>query len=254
MSNRSPKHVEATINSFEILETLVASGHPMGVTELSDAVDLSKGVVYNHLGTLSELGYVRREGRKYCPSLHLLSPGEQVRSNYEVYDAARSHVDNLAKTTGEVVTLFVEEDGLGICLYMTAGTGAWSPDYVCGDRLPLHVTAPGKALLAAFDTERVAEIVERHGLPSETDASISSRRELRRELGAIRENDIAFSRGEQFEGIVGVATSFGVDERAPAGAIGVCGPRKRLSGRYFEEDVTGQVISTAKAIQVELTK
>ncbi|GAB3673362.1 IclR family transcriptional regulator [Halopiger thermotolerans] len=226
----------------------------MGVTELAEAVGLSKGVVYNHLGTLSELGYVRQADRKYRPSLRLLAPGERTRLNHDVYRVARSHVDNLAETTDEVVTLFVEEDGLGICMYMAAGRTSWSPDYICGDALPLHVTAPGKAILATFDDDRLDEIVSKRGLRSVTDNTISSERSLESELRSIRENDIAFSREEQTDGVVGVGTTVGLDERAPAAAIGVAGPSDRLSGRYLQEDITGQVISTAKAIQVDLTK
>lgn len=254
MSSQSPKTVEATVNSFEILETLVAADRPMGVTELADAVGLSKGVVYHHLGTLSELNYVRKEDRKYGPSLQLLSLGERTRLNHEVYRVARSHVDNLAKTTGEVATLFIEEDGLGICTYMAGGANSWLPDYVCGDALPLHITAPGKAILAALNADRIDEIVSQYGLQSVTDHATSDGQSLERELRSIRENGVAFSREEQFEGVVGVGTSFGLDERAPAAAIGVCGPLDRLSGRHLQEDITGQVISTAKSIQVELTK
>jgi DNA-binding IclR family transcriptional regulator len=226
----------------------------MGVTELADAVGLSKGVVYNHLGTLSELGYVRKEERKYCPSLRLLSLGERVRESHRVYRVARSHVDNLAKTTGEAATLFVEEDGVGVCAYAATGEGARSLDYVCGDALPLHVTAPGKAILATFDDDRIDEIVAEHGLPAVTEHTITDRETLEKELRSIQENAIAFSREEQAEGVVGVGTAFGLDERAPVAAIGVCGPLDRLSGRYLQEDITGQVISTAKSIQVELTK
>ncbi|WP_229504854.1 IclR family transcriptional regulator [Natrinema versiforme] len=242
------------MNSFEILEVLVEADRPMGVTELSDAVGLSKGVVYNHLGTLSELGYVRKQDRKYCPSLRLLSPGELTRSSHEIYRVARSHVDNLAETTDEVATLFIEEDGVGICTYMATGTNSWVPEYVCGDALPLHITAPGKAILGTLEPDRIDEIVSQHGLPSATDSTISNRQSLDAELRSIRDNEIAFSREEQFEGVVGVGTSFGLDERAPAAAIGVCGPLERLSGRYLQEDITGQVLSTAKSIQVELTK
>lgn len=254
MTSQGPKTVEATENSFEILEMLVEADRPMGVTELSNAVELSKGVVYNHLGTLSELGYVQKENRRYCSSLRLLWLGERTRLNLDVYRIARPHIDNLATTTDEVATLFIEEDGLGICTYMAAGTNTWSPDYLCGDAIPLHVTAPGKAILAALSAERIDEIISQHGLSSVTNHSISNRQSLETELGSIRENEVAFSREEQFAGIVGVGISFGLDERAPVAAIGVCGPLDRLSGRHLQEDIIGQVISTAKSIQVELTK
>ena len=254
MTSQSPKIVEATMNSFGILETLVEAERPMGVTELSNAVELSKGVVYNHLGTLSELGYVQKEDRRYCSSLHLLSLGERTRLNRDAYRVARPYIDNLATTTDEVATLFIEEDGLGVCTYMAAGTNTWSPSYLCGDAIPLHVTAPGKAVLAALSANRIDSIISQHGLPSATDHSISNRESLETDLRSIRESEVAFSREEHSEGIVGVGTSFGLGERAPAAAIGVCGPLDRLSGRHLQEDIIGQVISTAKSIQVELAK
>ena len=99
-------------------------------------------MIYNHVGTLSKLGYVRKEDWKYCPSLRLLSPGERTYLNHDTYRVARSYVDNPAEMTNEVVTFFIEEDGLGIYTYMAAGTNFWSPDYVYGDALPVYVTAP----------------------------------------------------------------------------------------------------------------
>lgn len=75
--------------------------------------------------------------------------------NRDAYRVARPYIDNLATTTDEVATLFIEEDGLGICTHMAAGTNTWSPDYLCGDAIPLHVTAPGKAILAALSADRI---------------------------------------------------------------------------------------------------
>ncbi|RDZ63882.1 IclR family transcriptional regulator [Haloferax sp. Atlit-12N] len=246
--------VDATMNSFRILERLVASDEALGVTELAADVGLSKGVVHTHLNTLSELGYVTKRDRKYLASMGLLALGEEVRSHLGVFTAARQHLDNLARVTGEVSTLFVEEDGVGICAYMAHGPNDWTPEYACGTRIPLHVTAPGKAMLASLGRERVDDILDEHGLDAQTAETITDRNVLRGELRTIRENGISFCREEQSAGVIGVGTSIALTERAPAAAIGVCGPSSRLTGRYLEEDITGQVISTAKSIQVELTR
>jgi DNA-binding IclR family transcriptional regulator len=254
MGGRDSKTVNATVNSFTILESLIDADDPLGVTELADAVGLSKGVVHNHLSTLSELGYVRKQERKYRPSLGLLTLGERTRENLRLYNVARAHVDNLAQATGEVTTLFVEEEGVGICVYLAHGTQQWQPDYVCGQRIPLHVNAPGKAILSSLDRERVDSILEDGGLTRLTNETLTIGDSLRSELRNIRVNGVAFCREEQFEGIVGVAAPVSLDSRGPAAAVGVCGPIDRLTGRYLEEDITGQVISTAKSIQVGLTQ
>ncbi|MFC7202750.1 IclR family transcriptional regulator [Haloferax namakaokahaiae] len=250
----SAKTVDATVNSFRILEQLVDADRPLGVTELADTVGLSKGVVHTHLSTLRELGYVKKRDRKYLPSMGLLALGEGARTRLRLYNVARPYVDNLAQVTGEATTLVVEEGGVGICIYTSFGVSDWVPEHTCGSRLPLHVTAPGKAILASFDPSRIDEILDDHGIAAYTDATITDPETLHSELRTIRENGIAFCRGEHAEGTIGIASSIGLNERGPAAAIGVSGPSSRLSGRYLEEDITGQVISTAKSIQVELTK
>lgn len=254
MAEGNSTEVHATVNSFRILEQLVGAERPVGVTELADAVDLSKGVVHNHLNTLSGLGYVKKHGQRYLPSLGLLKLGEDTRRRLSTFTWIRHYIENLARLTGEVSTLFVEEGGLGVCVYTALGSERWVPDYTCGSQMPLHVNAPGKAILASLDQDRIDDIIEEHGLTRMTTQTVTIPETLKSELRNIRENRISFCRGEQFPDVIGAAATIGLNERGPTAAIGVCGPSDRLSGRYLEEDLTGQVISTANSVQVELSK
>lgn len=254
MTRDSSQEVQATVNSFRILEQLVGAEGSLGVTEIADAVGLSKGVVHTHLNTLINLGYARKHEQRYLPSFGVVKIAEDVRQSTRKYTRVRHNVENLARVTGEVSTLFVEEDGLGICVYMSMGSEPWLPDYTSGSRMPLHINAPGKAILSSFDRDRVDSIIEEHGLSRLTDETLTIPETLDSELRTIRESGVSFCRGEQFSDVVGVATEIGLGERAPVAAVGVCGPSERLSGRHLEEDITGQVISTAKTIQIDLTK
>ena len=82
--DRTGGAVKAAHTTLSIVEEISQAGS-VGVTELADSVGLSKGVVYNHLGTLSELGYVQKEDGRYRPSLHLLSLGSRTRTKIEPY-------------------------------------------------------------------------------------------------------------------------------------------------------------------------
>jgi DNA-binding IclR family transcriptional regulator len=137
-------------------------------------------------------------------------------------------------------------------VFVADGATDWTYSPVAGDRVPLHVTAPGKAILATLDEERVTEIVERYGLAAATEATITDPDVLLDQLRRIREDGVSFCREEQFVDTVGVAAPIRTDPPARSLALGVVGPTDRLSGRYLEEDVTGQVLSTANAVQVEL--
>ncbi|MFC7027399.1 IclR family transcriptional regulator [Halomicroarcula sp. GCM10025324] len=245
--------IDATETSLDLFETLVESPEPMGVTALADSLGVSKSVVHNHLSTLRARNYVSKHGAKYAPSLCTLYPGAKTLQGLPVYTAAKRHLDNLASASGETAVLFVLEESVGVPAYIAEALGGWSPRYVAGERLPLHVNAPGKAMLSALSADRLDEVLDDRDLVAPTSATITDPAELKRTLRGVRDEGVAFCRGEQFESIVGVAAPVTADEEGRMAALGVCGPVDRLHGRYLEEDITGQVLSTAKAIQVELT-
>ncbi|MDS0295189.1 IclR family transcriptional regulator [Halogeometricum luteum] len=247
MSHESEYTVEATKTSLTLLEALVDADAPMGVTPLAERVGSSKSVVHNHLSTLRTCGYVTKEGDAYRPSLRTLNLGVRTRERSAVYRVAAPSLDNLAAATGETAVLFVAEERWGVPAYVAERPSGRRPAFEEGDRFPLSATAPGKSILASLSEDRVAEVLDATELPADTDVD-----ELRREIRRIRDDGVAFCREEQFEGVVGVAAPIesGAD-RTPA-ALSVYGPSDRLRGRHLEEDVTGQVLSTAKSIQVEL--
>lgn len=242
--------LETTKTSFELLETLVAEG-PSGVTELADCTDVTKGTAYNHLHTLRSLGYARKVGGRYDATFRPLVLGERMQRRSELYSAAAPHLDNLARTTGEYTALFVEEEGRGTRIYHVAGSD-WTSPTISGEQIPLHVTAIGKAILASMSDEEVAEIVDTVGLAPATEQTITDEDMLFRQLKTIREDGVSFSRSERFDQINGVGVPIRREADSEYGAIGIAGPAETLNGRYFEEDITGQVLSTAKRIEMDL--
>lgn len=250
-----PKYaIEATETSLSILEALVEYEEPVGVTTLATELGCSKSVAHNHLSTLHARGFVCKAGGRYQPSLRTLNLGTRTREHLPVYRAAKTSIENLAAATGETTTLFVKEDTWGVPVYVVEATGDWTSDLREGERLPLPVNAPGKAVLASLPDDEVDDVLDAAELVPRTDATVTDPDELRAQTRRIRDDGIAFRREEQRAGIVGVAAPIETgDGQAPA-ALGVRGPAERLNGRYLEEDITGQVISTAKSVQVELTR
>lgn len=245
--------VEATGTSLSILEALVAHEEPLGVTALADRVGVSKSVVHNHLSTLRARGYVVKRSAGYEPSLRTLNLGNRTREKLPIYRDAKQALDNLATASGETTTLFVLEASAAVPAYISQPSNGWDPEFREGERLPIHVNAPGKSILASLSDDRVEEIVDGTKLHALTEATITDTDALEDQISRIRDDGIAFCREEQYEGIVGVAAPIYTGEADYVAALGVCGPVDRLSGRYLEEDVTGQVLSTAKSVQVTLT-
>jgi DNA-binding IclR family transcriptional regulator len=116
----------------------------------------------------------------------------------------------------------------------------------------LHCTALGKAILAYLPEERVREIIDTHGLPERTDATITDEEELFDELEGIRDRGYARDMEERVAGLLCVAAPIRNLDGDPLGAISVSGPTSRMKGERFDEEVPEELTSTANVIELNL--
>lgn len=246
--------IDATGTSIDVLEYIVDTGGEAGVSEIAADLDISKSMAHNHVSTLRKRGYVVKRDRKYAPSLRLLALGERTRGAIEVYSKGRGVVENLADATGEVVELFVMEEHYGVPVAIAGGASDWLPPHVCGERMALHANAAGKAILASLPDDRLDAVLSEIELTAPTEQTVTDRAALRAEIKRIRESGVAFCREEQYGGVVGVAAPIERGASDRGAAIMIDGPADRLHGRYFEEDLVGQVVSTVKEIEIALTE
>lgn len=247
MGDEDGVSVQATATTFAVIEAL-RDRHRGGVTELASELDLSKSAVHNHLSTLVALGYVRRTSGSYQLTHEFLRLGLTTRERNPIYDAAKSDLRTLAETTGEIVNLVVPEADHGVYLYRVGDGEHPIPE---GGQVSLHASAAGKSILAFRDYDAVDAYVDTHGLPSLTERTVTDPATLRSQLRSIRDQRVSFDRGEQTPDWQCVASPIVVEDE-PVAAISVSGPAERMRGKRLEEDVTGLVVSTAKAIELEL--
>ncbi|MFB6295591.1 MAG: IclR family transcriptional regulator [Halobacteriales archaeon] len=245
--------IDATATSIAVLEYLVESGTHVGVSEVAEELEISKSMAYNHLSTLRDLGLVAKRDRTYAPSMRLLTLGERTRDAIDVFEEGHTAIENLAEATGEVAGLFIMEEQYSVPVYIESGPVEWEPPHVVGERMPLHVSAAGKAILASLSSEQVGELLDGYELTARTDQTVTDADALMREISQARESGVLFCREEQYPGVVSVGTAIEAPDSPHHASIAVVGPAERFHGRYLEEDLVGQAVSTAKKIEVSLT-
>jgi len=145
-------------------------------------------------------------------------------------------------------TVLVAERGVGIPLKTVPGNK--TEEIVCetGVETPLHATAAGKAILAELDHEEVEGIADRQGLEQATPNTIDDTADLFDELRTIRDQGLAYDREEYREGFRGVGAAVTDPSDRLVGAVTVMGPVDLLSGKRFQQDIPGLVISTTNRI------
>lgn len=221
------------------------------LTELASHLDMATSTIHNHLSTLENLEYVINQDGEYQIGLRFFEHGVWAKRNYGVADVAQNSLEHLAEQVGEMVWLLVEEHGRAVCVEKAAGEHAVQTYAQLGKRIHIHAAAGGKALLAFLPQERIDEIIEQNGLPAQTGATITDPDDLKQELERIRQRGYAINDGETIDGIRAIAAPVRPNGELVA-SISVAGPRFRMTGEYFSEELPELVLGVANEVELKL--
>jgi DNA-binding IclR family transcriptional regulator len=250
MAERVP--VKAAKVSLEVVETL-RELNGAGVSEVASRLNKPTSTVHDHLRTLEREEYLVKEGSEYHVSTRFLQLGDRARSRRKVFTIARPEIDDLAEKTGEHANLMIEEHGLGVFLYKARGPDAVQLDTHAGMRVPLQTTSLGKAIMAFRSKSEVESILDRHGLPKVTEHTITDRTELFDALDQVRERGYASDDEERVKGMRCIAAPITDEEGRAIAAVSVSGPKSRMQGERFTDEVPEQILRSANVIEVNLT-
>lgn len=214
---------ETTKTSLELLERIVEF-NGAGLTELTEATDLAKSTVYNHLSTLSEYGYVVNERNQYYLGVKFCRLGQYVKNNRHTYHLAEDAVSRLADEAELDADFAVEEHGRIVSLYGELTSATTTHFLTDGRSFYAHSTASGRAIIAEYSDEHVRDIIDRWGLPRETEQSTTTEEELFSELDTVRERGYALSHEESIPGLWSISMAVRDPQRNVYGALSLSCP------------------------------
>jgi DNA-binding IclR family transcriptional regulator len=197
---------------LRVLLTIADRGE-IRADELSTLLGSPVSTVYRYLRTLTEFGFVDRQGSSYRLGPQLI-----------IGSGANVTAEELIRTTDPVLRLLAEETGetavivrriglAAVCLHEVPATQALRVTIPPGDSLPLHGGAFGKALLA--DAPPGGPNLE----------------QLRADLADVVATGVARSVGEVLAGTVAIAVPV-FRHDGIVGTIGVIGPESRCGSAW----------------------
>lgn len=223
--------------TLALLDLLSRHGAGLTVAEAVRRSGFTQNLVFRLLKTLVVMGYAtqREDNKAYVLTNRLLELTGPRTGERSLTLCAHDALRQLRDETGETVQLVIEAGGKALVLEQFRGTHAIQ---VCGEvgmRVPLYSCAPGKAILAHWREERLAEWFRGEGrqLKRFTPTTLSRREDLVRELGQIRQVGHAVDRAEGIEGIHCVAAPIFDEYRQPVGALTVMAPMNRIPEEAF---------------------
>lgn len=252
MTEHTKKRRVKTVGTvLTVLETLKEMDGAT-VSELAEEMDMAVSTAHNHLATLDDRGYIVSEDGVYYMGLKFLDHGTYAKSRIEWPSVAQPSLEQLAEETGEVAWLMVEEHGLVIHLNKAMGESAVQTYGRVGKPAYMHQLAAGKAILAHYPQERIDEIIDKHGLPEQTEQSITDRAELMDELETIYDRGYAFSEEEVVKGLRSVAAPI-LSEGTVFGSVSVSAPANRMIGDRYRKDLPEMIMGMTNEIELKLS-
>lgn len=218
----------------DVLLALAASSSDVGVSGLAQTVGISKSVAHRILRSLATRGFVvvRPQG-KYGIGPAAAALAARALQDFDLRGAALPALRTLRDETGETTTISALAGSARVYLDQLVSLNEVKMSVELGRGYPLHAGASGKAILAVAPSHIRESILER-ALPQLTDATITVREDLERELAGVAAEGVSISRGERQPGAGSVASPVFTASGVVVGAISVCGPVDRFGSADVE--------------------
>lgn len=232
MRNKTPSEPPASgavLNALAILESFDEQHVTQTLSGISRRLGIAKATAYRNLGALERHGYVVRNEFDHSYSLgsRVLELSQRFLQHNPLLSVARPILEAVASATGETAHLGIL-DGRDVVYVETAESSQRVRALVHrGDRLPAHIVASGKAILAHCD-DTFVEAFTKAGLARSTAHTLTSKAEFLNELAITRARGFAVSIGEWVDDVVAVAAPVFSHLDHVVGAIGIAAPRSRV--------------------------
>ena len=231
MKDKPNQLVKSVDRALNILEVVSQSKEPLGVTELSNKMDLNKSTVYRMLNTLQYRGYIAQdnENDKYTTGLKLFELGSLVINELDLRKTSISYLEDLMKLTGETVHLGILDDGEVIYIEKVESSETIRMHSKIGKRVYAHNTSLGKILLAYSDEEVMENILNNKGLPKTTENTIIKQNKFKKHLQQVKEQGYAVDNEESEKGINCIAGPIFDHKGEITAAFSISVPKIRLN-------------------------
>jgi DNA-binding IclR family transcriptional regulator len=236
--------------SLFLLEHLVASHKPVGISDLARTFNSSKPTIYRHIQALVKHGFARqdKETNRYEAGFKLMALGEALRERFNIVAVARNAMLMLREATGQAVSLSALHADEVIALEILNGRTVVEFGIKPGTRMDLHATAHGKIALA-YGPSKLLEQMTRDAMRSWTADTLTSLPALRKTVAMIRRRGWATAANEIVPGVNALAAPIFDHRDVYTGAVAIIG-----STHIIEANPRAELINLVSGAALEISR
>jgi IclR family acetate operon transcriptional repressor len=234
MASERTGNVQSVTRAFDLLEQLADASGVMGLSDLSAKLELPVPTIHRLMRTLVSHGFAYQlPSRQYALGPRLIRLGAIATQTTGAW--AQPILDALVRDLGETVNMASLESDRMIYVAQAASPHAMRMFTEIGRRVYCHCTGVGKAVLATLSDDQVRAMMDRVGMPSQTDRTLTDIDSLLGNLSLIRRRGYAIDEGEQELGVR--CYSVAVPNATVPTAMSVSGPAVRMTPELRERAI-----------------
>ena len=247
---RAAHFVQSLERGLAVIRAFDEHNVELTLSDVARSTGLTRAAARRFLLTLTDLGYVRTDGRWFSLSPRVLELGYAYLSSLSLPEVAEPHMERLVAEVRESSSVSVL-DGEDIVYVARVPTSRiMTVSINVGTRFPAYATSMGRVLLAEhLDLDGYLERVELRALSPRT---VTSADTLRAELAKVRRQGWALVDQELEEGLRSVAAPIRDRSGTVVAAMNLSAHASRMTIEAARRTLVPPLLATAARIEADL--
>ena len=244
--------ITALARGLELLRCFSAKQPHLGNQEMSLMTGLPKPTITRLTHTLSRLGYIKQvpNSSKFQLSAGVLAFGYSMLSNVSIRSIAQHYMKDLADYAGAAVALATRDRLNMIYLDVVQGKSNVTMRRQIGTYLPIHLSAMGRACLAAMPEDEREFLLNAIRIKHKEDW-MKINRDLDKAFRDYQDFGYCFSMGEWHKDVNAVAVPL-LHEQHGLQVFNCGGPSFIMKREKIEEDIAPRLLHMVNNIKTEI--
>jgi IclR family KDG regulon transcriptional repressor len=246
--------IQTVSRALDLLEQFQEGTAELGITDLSNRLNLQKNNVFRLVATLKAKNYIEINNStgKYRLGIKTRALGQVATRLIDFSNQARPFLIELKQMCHEACYFSVIKDGY---TYYLDGVESDLPVRVTqrvGSSRPLYCTAAGKIQLAFMELQKQADMLSTSEMKRHTAQTITDPANLQEELKSVLQKGYAIDDQELDVGVMEIAAPVFDSNGAVIGALSILGPEMRLAGTRLEKELLPFLCQSASRLSSSL--
>ena len=254
MNERGEHFVQSLERGLAVIRAFGAEDPELTLSDVARRTGLTRAAARRFLLTLTDLGYVRTDGKQFALTPRVLDLGYAFLSSLTLPEVAEPHLERLAAELRESSSVSVLDGDDIVYVGRVPTSRIMRVAINVGTRFPAYATSMGRVLLAGLPDDQRSAYLERAEIKPLTARAIDNAADLAAELDRVHGQGWALVDQELEEGLRSIAVPIHDAGGRTIAAANVSAHASRVSADDIRRTLLPPLLEAARRIEADLTR